>query len=154
MKLKYILITICLLAISGCTFVPANEGPRPRSAEENNSITDAWYPIQSKECALLVDSFGLIQAAIGSTDGQSLIDNLDEIKKDLETTGLIVSQELLELSQTTSESSIKEYALEAIPLFVKLGDLIISDTEDSSAQVDFINRMYELTGKVPDACKS
>lgn len=154
MKVKFIASTLSLLAISGCSFVSVNEGPKPRTAEENNLIIDSWYPIQSKECALLVDSFGLIQAAIGSADGQHLIDNMDKIKRDLETTGLIVSQKLLELSQTTAETSIREYALEAIPFFVQLGDLIIGDMDESLAQVDLINKMSELTGKVPDACKS
>ncbi len=65
-----------------------------------------------------------------------------------------MSQELLDLSQTTTEPSIREYALEAIPLFVQLGDLIAADSSESSSQIDFVNKMYALTGKVPDACKS
>ena len=154
MKLKFIASILSLLAMSGCTFVPANEGAKPRSVEENNAITDSWYPIQSKECQLLVDSFGLMRGAIGNPDSQYLLDNMETIKSNLETTALVVSRSLLELSQITLEPSIKKYALEAIPIFAQLGDLIVEDAGGFSFQVEYLNRMYELTGKVPDACKS
>jgi hypothetical protein len=142
------------MALSGCTFVTEEEGLRPRTVEENNAITDSWYPVQSKECQLFIDAFGLMTAAIGSTDGQYLLDNMDQIKRDLETTGYVVSQSLLELSQTTFEPSIKTYALELIPLYVRLGDLITDDSTDTSRQIEYLNEMSRLTGKVPDACKS
>ncbi len=116
-------ITLSILVLSGCTFVPADEGARVRTIEENNAITDAWYPIQSKECQLLVDSFGLVGVAIGSSDTQHLVENM-------------------------------EYAIEAIPFFSQLGSLIAVDASQSEFQIDYLNRMYELTGKVPDACKS
>jgi hypothetical protein len=103
---------------------------------------------------LFIDAFGLMTAAIGSTDGQYLLDNMDQIKRDLETTGYVVSQSLLELSQTTFEPSIKTYALELIPLYVRLGDLITDDSTDTSRQIEYLNEMSRLTGKVPDACKS
>ena len=154
MKIRLIAITLSISALSACTFVPADEGARIRTAEENNAITDAWYPIQSKECQLLVDSFGLVGASIGSPDTQNLIENMDEIKRNLEVTGEIVSRKLIDLSLTTTEPSIREYAIEAIPFFSKLGSLIADDSSQATFQVDYLNRMYELTGKVPDACKS
>ena len=154
MKIKIIVSILSMLTLTGCTFVPSDESPRPRTAEENNAITDSWYPVQSKECQLIVDSFGLVTAAIGSIDDQNLLDNMDEINGNLEITGRVVSQKLLELSQSTLEPSIREYALEAIPVFVQIGNLIAEDSEDYSSLNEFINRMYELTGKVPDACKS
>ena len=147
-------ITLSILVLSGCTFVPADEGARVRTIEENNAITDAWYPIQSKECQLLVDSFGLVGVAIGSSDTQHLVENMDEIKQNLEMTGEIVTSKLIELTMTTTESSIREYAIEAIPFFSQLGSLIAVDASQSEFQIDYLNRMYELTGKVPDACKS
>ena len=147
-------ITLSILVLSGCTFVPADEGARIRSSEENNAITDAWYPIQSQECQLLVDSFGLVGAAIGSSDTQNLVENMDEIKQNLEMTGEIVTRKLIDLSMTTTESSIREYAIEAIPFFSQLGSLVGGDSVQSEFQIDYLNRMYELTGKVPDACKS
>ena len=142
------------MALSACTFVYEEEGLRPRTADENSAITDSWYPIQSKECQLFVDAFGLITAAIGSTDGQYLLDNMVQIKRDLQTTGYVVSQSLLELSQTTFEPSIKTYALELIPLYVRLGDLVSEDSTDTSLQIEYLNEMSRLTGKIPDACKS
>ena len=154
MKIKIIVSILCMLTLSACTFVPADESPRPRTAEENNEITDSWYPVQSEECQLLVDSFGLVTAAIGSIDDPNLLKNMEEINSNLEVTGRIVSQKLLELSQSTSEPSIREYALEAIPVFVQLGDLINEDSGDYSSATDFIDKLYGLTGKVPDACKS
>jgi hypothetical protein len=154
MKIKIIVFILSMFTLTACTFVPADESPRPRTAEENNQITDSWYPVQSQECQLLVDSFGLVTAAIGSIDDQNLLENMDEINSNLELTGRIVSQKLLELSQSTLEPSIREYALEAIPVFVQIGGLINEDSGDYSSVTDFINKLYVLTGKVPDACKS
>ena len=154
MKLRLIVITLSISALSACTFVPADEGARVRTKEENNAITDSWYPIQSKECQLLVDSFGLIGASIGSPDTQNLIENMDEIKRNLQVTGEVVSRKLIDLSLTTTEPSIREYAIEAIPFFSKLGSLIADDLSQETFQVDYLNKMYKLTGKVPDACKS
>jgi hypothetical protein len=154
MNFKLFASILGLLTLTACSFVPANESPKPRTAEENNAITDSWYPIQSEECQLLVDSMGLVQASIGSIDNQYLIENMDEIKSNLEITGRVVSQKLLELSQNTQEPSIREYALEAIPVYAQLGSLIADDSSDLSFQNDYINKMFNLSGKVPDACKS
>ena len=153
-RIRLSTITLSILVLSGCTLVPSDEGARLRTSEENNAITDAWYPIQSKECQLLVDSFGLIGAAIGSPDNQNLLQNMDEIKQNLERTGEVVTRKLIELSMTTAESSIREYAIEAIPFFSQLGSLISDDSIQSEFQIDYLNRMQKLTGKVPDACKS
>ena len=152
--MKFLVANLCVLVLSACTLVPAEEGLRPRSAEENNAITDSWYPIQSQECQVLVDSFGLISAAVGSLDSQSLLENMDQIKSNLEMTSLLVTPKLYDLSQTTLEPSIKEYALEAIPLFSQLGDLIADEVGETSSQIDFFQSLSNLTGKVPDACKS
>lgn len=154
MKAKLLCIVLLSFALSACTLVPAEEGLRPRSAEENNAITDSWYPIQSQECQLLVDSFGLITAAIGNIDSQSLLANMDQIKNNLEMTGLMVTPKLYDLSQTTLEPSIKAYALEAIPLFSQLGGVIADEASELPYDMEFLNRLSELTGKVPDACKS
>jgi hypothetical protein len=154
MKAKLLGILLLSFALSACTFVPAEEGLRPRTAEENNAITDSWYPIQSKECQLLVDSFGLITAAIGSVESQNLLENMERIKSDLEMTGLIVTPKLYDLSETTLEPSIKAYALEAIPIFSQLGGIIVDEAGEPLFDMDFLNRFSELTGKVPDACKS
>ena len=154
MKAKLLGIILLSFALSACTFVPVEEGLRPRTAEENNAITDSWYPIQSDECQLLVDSFGLIAAAIGSIESQNLLENMERIKSNLEMTGLMVTPKLYDLSKTTLEPSIKAYALEAIPIFSQLGGIIVDEAGEPSYDMDFLNRMNELTGKVPDACKS
>lgn len=154
MKTKFVGILLLSFALSACTFVPVEEGLRPRTTEENNVITDSWYPIQSEECQLLVDSFGLVTAAIGNVESQYLLENMDQIKSNLEMTGLMVTPKLIDLSQTTLEPSIKAYALEAIPLFSRLGDLIADKSGESTNQIDFLQRLSDLTGKVPDACKS
>ena len=103
---------------------------------------------------MLVDSFGLITAAIGNIDSQSLLANMDQIKNNLEMTGLMVTPKLYDLSQTTLEPSIKAYALEAIPLFSQLGGVIADEASELPYDMEFLNRLSELTGKVPDACKS
>lgn len=154
MKAKLLGILLLSIALSACTFVPAEEGLRPRTTEENNAITDSWYPIQSEECQLLVDSFGLITAAIGNVESQKLLENMERIKSDLEMTGLIVTPKLYDLSETTLEPSIKAYALEAIPIFSQLGGIIVDEAGEPLFDMDFLNRFSELTGKVPDACKS
>jgi hypothetical protein len=153
-SLKNLVIGVSLLTLSACTFVPAEEGLRPRTSEENNAITDSWYPIQSKECQLLVDSFGLVTAAIGNIESQYLLENMEQIKSNLEMTGVMVTPALVDLAQTTLEPSIQAYALEAIPLFSRLGDLIVDEIGETSNQIDFLQRLSDLTGKVPDACKS
>jgi hypothetical protein len=84
MKTKFVGILLLSFVLSACTFVPVEEGLRPRTAEENNAITDSWYPIQSEECQLLVDSFGLVTAAVGNVESQYLLDNMDQIKSNLE----------------------------------------------------------------------
>lgn len=154
MKSKLIGSLLLLFTLSACSFVPIEDGLRPRTAEENNAITDSWYPIQSDECQLLVDSFGLVSAAIGNIDSQYLLENMDEIKSNLEMTGALVAPKLYELSQTTTESSIKSYALEAVPIFSQLGNLITDEAGEPSYQLDFLERLSKLTGKVPDACAS
>jgi len=154
MKTKFVGILLLSFVLSACTFVPVEEGLRPRTTEENNVITDSWYPIQSEECQLLVDSFGLVTAAVGNVESQYLLENMDQIKSNLEMTGLMVTPKLIDLSQTTLEPSIKAYALEAIPLFSRLGDLIADKSGESTNQIDFLQRLSDLTGKVPDACKS
>jgi hypothetical protein len=83
-----------------------------------------------------------------------MLENMEQIKSNLELTGLMVTPKLFELSQTTLEPSIKAYALEAIPLFSQLGDVIADESSESSDQIDFLQRLSNLTGKVPDACKS
>jgi hypothetical protein len=154
MRAKLFGILMLSFALSSCTFVPAEEGLRPRTSEENNAINDSWYPIQSEECQLLVDSFGLVATAVGNLDSQYMLENMEQIKSNLELTGLMVTPKLFELSQTTLEPSIKAYALEAIPLFSQLGDVIADESSESSDQIDFLQRLSNLTGKVPDACKS
>lgn len=154
MKMRFALIFLVLLTLSACTIAPAEEGQRPRTAKENNAITDSWYPIQSEECQLLVDAFGLVSTSIGNDESQYLIENMDKIKSNLKLTGEIVVPRLYELSQTTLEPSIRAYALEAVPFFSALGDLIVDDLGEPSFQLDFLNSMSELTGKIPDACKS
>ena len=151
---RLILLAFFSVLITGCTFVSSEEGAKIRTVEENNAITDSWYPIQSMECQLFVDSFGLVAAAIGDLNSQYLLDNMDQIERNLQSTGEIVSQKLFELSLNTEESSIRTYALEAIPFFDSLKNLISDDTSDVNFQVESLNKMYELTGKVPDACKS
>lgn len=152
--LKVSIASLLMLFLSACTFVSSEDGLRQRSVEENNAITDSWYPIQSEECQLLVDSFGLVSAAVGNVDSKYLLENMDQIKSNLEMTGLMVTPMLYDLSQTTLEPSIKAYALEAIPIFSQLSKLIVDDGGETTNQVDFLQRLSNLTGKVPDACKS
>lgn len=154
MKAKLLGIVLLSFALSACTLVPAEKGLRPRTTEENNVITDSWYPIQSEECQLLVDAFGLVTLAIGNTESQYLLENMDKVKKNLENLSRIVPPKLFELSQSTLEPSIKEYALESIPIFIRLGDLFVDDLEEPTSLFEYLNELSILTGKVPDACKS
>ena len=137
-----------------CVIAPQEQGAKLRTAEEDEALVDAWYPIQSEECQLLVDSFSLIAAAIGSAEMEYQINNLDEIKKNLVSASKIVPPVLLELAQTTNEPSVREYALEAIPIFAQIGDAVVEDSSEFGGSLALLEKMAKLTGRVPDACKS
>ena len=148
------LLTISLILIPGCSTTSENSSLKPRTTAEEDAIHNSWYPIKNKECQLLVDSLNLIGAAIGSSDLQNLASNMEEIKRNLEQTGQITSMKVLELSLTTSEPSIREWALDAVPVFASLGSIIATDSEDFTSQMAFLTKLRNLTDKVPDACKS
>lgn len=149
-----ILLTISLILIPGCSTTSENSSLKPRTTAEEDAIHNSWYPIKNKECQLLVDSLNLIGAAIGSSDLQNLASNMEEIKRNLEQAGQITSMKVLELSLTTSEPSIREWALDAVPVFASLGSIIATDSEDFTSQMAFLTKLRNLTDKVPDACKS
>ena len=148
------LLTISLILIPGCSTTSENSSLKPRTTAEEDAIHNSWYPIKNKECQLLVDSLNLIGAAIGSSDLQNLASNMEEIKRNLEQAGQITSMKVLELSLTTSEPSIREWALDAVPVFASLGSIIATDSEDFTSQMAFLTKLRNLTDKVPDACKS
>ena len=148
------LLTISLILIPGCSTTSENSSLKPRTTAEEDAIRNSWYPIKNKECQLLVDSLNLIGAAIGSSDLQNLASNMEEIKRNLEQAGQITSMKVLELSLTTSEPSIREWALDAVPVFASLGSIIATDSEDFTSQMAFLTKLRNLTDKVPDACKS
>jgi len=148
------ILSISLIVISGCSTPSDDSSLRPRTLAEEEAITNSWYPIANQECQLLVDSLNLIGAAIGSTDLQHLSDNMEEIKRNLEQVGKITSVRILELSLATTEPSIREYAIEAVPVFASLGSIIAEDSEDFTAQMNYLTKLRKLTDRVPDACKS
>ena len=148
------ILSISLIVISGCSAPSDDSSLRPRTLAEEEAITNSWYPIANQECQLLVDSLNLIGAAIGSTDLQHLSDNMEEIKRNLEQVGKITSVRILELSLATTEPSIREYAIEAVPVFASLGSIIAEDSEDFTAQMNYLTKLRKLTDRVPDACKS
>jgi hypothetical protein len=125
-----------------------------RTQSENEAIKNSWYPIQDEECQLLVDSLGLVSVAIGNIETDYLLENMSEIDTNLEETSRIVVPRLLELSQNTKEQSIRAYALEAIPVFSRLDELVSEEVDGTATQIGLLASMAELTGKVPDACKS
>jgi len=148
------ILSISLIVISGCSAPSDDSSLRPRTLAEEEAITNSRYPIANQECQLLVDSLNLIGAAIGSTDLQHLSDNMEEIKRNLEQVGKITSVRILELSLATTEPSIREYAIEAVPVFASLGSIIAEDSEDFTAQMNYLTKLRKLTDRVPDACKS
>ena len=143
-----------MILIPGCSTTSENSSLKPRTTAEEDAIHNSWHPIKNKECQLLVDSLNLIGAAIGSSDLQHLASNMEEIKRNLEQAGQITSMKVLELSLTTSEPSIREWALDAVPVFASLGSIIATDSEDFTSQMAFLTKLRNLTDKVPDACKS
>jgi hypothetical protein len=154
---KYVqacLFLIILPILVGCSSTPGDSNLKPRTAAEDDAIHNSWYPIKNKECQLLVDSLNLIGAAIGSSDLEYLADSMEEIKRNLEQAGQITSIKVLELSLTTTEPSIREYAIEAVPVFASLGSIIAEDSEDFTAQMNYLTKLRKLTDRVPDACKS
>jgi hypothetical protein len=153
-KIVFGLSLISLIVSSGCSFTSEDSSLRPRTIAEEEAITNAWYPVTNQECQLLVDSLNLIQAAIGSSDLQHLSENMEEIKRNLEQAGQVTSIKVLDLSLTTSEPSIREYAIEGVPIFASLGSIIATDSEDFTSQIAFLTKLRNLTDKVPDACKS
>jgi hypothetical protein len=148
------ILSISLIVISGCSAPSDDSSLRPRTLAEEEAITNSWYPIANQECQLLVDSLNLIGAAIGSTDLQHLSDNMEEIKRNLEQVGKIASVRVLELSLATTEPSIRDYAIEAVPVFASLGSVLAEDSEDFTAQMNYLTKLRKLTDRVPDACKS
>ena len=148
------ILSISLIVISGCSAPSDDSSLRPRTLAEEEAITNSWYPIANQECQLLVDSLNLIGAAIGSTDLQNLSDNMEEIKRNLEQVGKIASVRVLELSLATTEPSIRDYAIEAVPVFASLGSILAEDSEDFTAQMNYLTKLRKLTDRVPDACKS
>ena len=154
MKSFIAVLVTSTLFLTGCSAVSSDDGIKLRSESENSAIRNSWYPIQSKECQLLVDSLSLVSIAIGSIETDYLLENMEKINSNLEETGMLVVPRLIELSQNTAEQSIRDYALEAIPVFSRLDELISEDTGGASGQIEFLSKMADLTGKVPDACKS
>ena len=147
-------VLIILPILASCASTSEDSNLKPRTTAEEDAIRNSWYPIKNKECQLLVDSLNLIGAAIGSSDLQNLASNMDEIKRNLEQAGQITSMKVLELSLTTSEPSIREWVLDAVPVFASLGSIIATDSEDFTSQMAFLTKLRNLTDKVPDACKS
>jgi len=146
---------LIILPISvGCSSTPGDSNLKPRTAAEDDAIRNSWYPIKNKECQLLVDSLNLIGAAIGSSDLEYLADSMEEIKRNLEQAGQITSIKVLELSLTTKEPSIREWALDAVPIFASASSWIIEDLNDSTSQMKNLIEFRNLTDRVPDACKS
>lgn len=148
-----ILLTISLILIPGCSTTSENSSLKPRTTAEEDAIHNSWYPVKNKECQLLVDSLNLIGAAIGSNELQYLADNMEEIKRNLEQAGQITSMKVLELSLTTSEPSIREWALDAVPIFASTSSWIIEDLDDTTSQMEHLIKFRNLTDRVPDACK-
>ena len=91
---------------------------------------------------------------MGNGNEKYMLENADEIQEQLELTGDIVSKKFLELAKTTEEASIRDYVLEAVPLFAKLRNLLPFDSEDFETSLTYLEDWAALTGKVPDACKS
>ena len=147
-------ISISLFLVSGCSVTSDDSSLRPRTLAQEEAIRNSWYPIKNKECQLLVDSLNLIGAAIGSTDLEYLAGNMEEIKNNLEQAGQITSIKVLELSLTTKEPTIKEWALDAVPIFASVSSWIIEDLNDTTSQMENLVKFRDLTDRVPDACKS
>ncbi len=143
-----------LFLVSGCSVTSDDSSLRPRTLAQEEAIRNSWYPIKNKECQLLVDSLNLIGAAIGSTDLEYLAGNMEEIKNNLEQAGQITSIKVLELSLTTKEPTIKEWALDAVPIFASVSSWIIEDLNDTTSQMENLVKFRDLTDRVPDACKS
>jgi hypothetical protein len=153
-KLMAAVLTTSALILTGCSANSSNDGIALRTQSENEAIKNSWYPIQGQECQLLVDSLGLVSVAIGNIETDYLLENMSEIDTNLEETSRIVVPRLLELSQNTKEQSIRAYALEAIPVFSRLDELVSEEVDGTATQIGLLASMAELTGKVPDACKS
>jgi hypothetical protein len=154
---KYVqacLFLMILPILVGCSSTPGDSNLKPRTTAEEDAIRNSWYPIKNKECQLLVDSLNLIGAAIGSSDLEYLADSMEEIKRNLEQAGQITSIKVLELSLTTKEPSIREWALDAVPIFASASSWIIEDLNDSTSQMKNLIEFRNLTDRVPDACKS
>lgn len=145
---------LALMLLTGCSSVTSVEGLKPRTAEENQAIQDSWYPVKSEECQLIIDSFQIISAAMGSGDIEYLSSNMDEINGNLQTASEITSSAMFKLSQDTLDQSIKAYSLEALPIFAQVGNLIADDELDVDKQMSLLVDFAKLTGKVPDGCKS
>ena len=153
-KIDIYISLLSLIFVSGCSFTSDNSGLRQRTTAEAEAIRNQWYPVKNEECQVFVDSFNLATAAVGSADTKYLAENMEKINSNLEETALLTSTVIFKLSQTTREPSIREYALEAAPLFASLGSIIAEDSEDFTSQIEFLTKFKALGDKVPYACKS
>lgn len=152
--LNFLLLISSLIALSACSFESNKSELRPRTELENQAINDLWYPIKNDECQLIVDGFNLVRLALGNGDFQYLLSNSDKIKIQLRTTGDVVSSRFLELAKNTADKSIREYVLEAVPIFAKLQNLTLVDLDDFENTLEYLEEWATLTEKVPDGCKS
>jgi hypothetical protein len=151
---KFVTMFAIATSLTGCSSSAESGALKPRTEKENQAIYDSWYPIKNEECQLIADSFSLIGSAIGSGEIDYLSQNMDEINERLRLGGDLASASLLDLSQKTIDDSIRAYTLEAVPILARIGDLIAEDSTDFGMQLDYLQDFMDLTGRVPNGCKS
>jgi hypothetical protein len=155
-KASLSIILVCLIIITGCGNTNELYNLRPKSVEEQQTIRDSWFPVKSFECQLIVDSFSLLTAAVGNDSLENLSQNMDQIEERLDSAGRATSTALLNLANTTSEESIRAWALKAVPIFSGFGDLIVSDVNSlaSEEMLQYLSDLSKLVEDVPYACRS
>ena len=154
-SLGMVAIGFVTIGLTSCGTYDSASELKPKSAEEQDKIHNSWYPVKSKECQLIVDSFSLVSAAIGSASDENLLNNMDQINENLESAGKTTSTALLNLANTTSEPSIKNWALRAVPIFASVGSMVsTSQSSGAKEMLSYFEGLSKLVEDVPDACRS
>jgi len=141
--------------LSSCGVTQNNQGLKPKTAAEQQAIHNSWFPVKSKDCQLIVDSFALVKAAIGDASDQNLLNNINQINQNLKSAGKVTSTALLNLANTTDEPTIRSWALKAVPIFANIGNIGSENSNQSNDQIlSFMSDLSKLVEDVPSACSS
>ena len=141
-----------LLLLAGCSTHVPSTSPTPRTSAEKQAITNAWYPVKSADCQSIVNVFQAITADIGDPSTEHLATNMASVQAKLKMDWKIAGAIFRALAEYTREKSIRDWALEAAPIFEEQGRLMNSNNAD--AQDKAMQDFATISGTIPEACRN